>query len=72
MRQGCNISPHLFNVYTESVMRDAEVEERRKNSETKADEKRIESAELWIYRRGLPVSWTGTLSGNVVQTFYFD
>ena len=25
---------------------------------TKADEKRIESAELWIYRRMLSVSWT--------------
>ena len=25
---------------------------------TKADEKRIESAELWIYRRMLRVSWT--------------
>ena len=25
---------------------------------TKADEKRIQSAELWIYRRMLPVSWS--------------
>ena len=27
VRQGCIISPHLFNLYTESVIREAEIEE---------------------------------------------
>ena len=27
MRQGCIISPHLFNLYTESVIREAEIDE---------------------------------------------
>ena len=27
MRLGCILSPHLFDVYTESVIREAEVEE---------------------------------------------
>ena len=27
VRQGCIISPHLFNVYTESVIKEAEIEE---------------------------------------------
>ena len=27
MRQGCIPSPHLFNLYTESVIREAEIEE---------------------------------------------
>ena len=27
MRQGCIISPDLFNLYTESVIREAEIEE---------------------------------------------
>ena len=29
MRQGCIPSPHLFNVYIESVIREAEIEEMR-------------------------------------------
>ena len=27
MKQGCIISPHLFNLYTESVIREAEIVE---------------------------------------------
>ena len=27
MKQGCILSPHLLNVYTESVIREAEIEE---------------------------------------------
>ena len=27
VRQGCTISPHLFNLYNESVIREAEIEE---------------------------------------------
>ena len=35
---------------------------------TKADEKRIESAELWIYRRMLRVSWTEHRTGKSILT----
>ena len=35
---------------------------------TKADEKRIEWAELWLYRRMWRVSWTGVLGDRVLWT----
>ena len=35
---------------------------------TKADEKRIESAELWIYRRMLRVSWTELRTDESILT----